>query len=439
MDLSSVAWQLPQSSTLAMNELVSQLRAQGEEIFNLGFGESPFPVHPRILKALTDNAWRRNYTPTQGVFALREQVSVFYQTMFGMNIGPEQIVIGPGSKALLFAALAALDGPMFLPAPSWVSYQQMGRFLGKDVYHIPTNRDNSYQLTPNALEEALEHAHLPDRQQKILVLNYPCNPTGQTYSKWQLRELALVARERNIVILSDEIYALTSYQNQRHHSIAEYYPEGTLVFGGISKDRSLGGYRLGVLLLPEDEPSVLNSIIGIASEIWSCVSVPLQYAAIEAYSTDKEIVNFIRRCAMIHESVTGYACNVIQNANIDCPSPQGAFYLFPNWNRYRMPLKRKGISTSNDLSEHLLRNSKVASLPGSYFGMPENSLSLRIATVDYDGVTALEHFEEEGKTAISNPEIFVTKIAPRVVEACTRLAKFTDQLNMQVATTVKRI
>jgi len=439
MDLSSVAWQLPQSSTLAMNELVSELRAQGEEIFNLGFGESPFPVHPRIAKALMDNAWRRNYTPTQGIPALREQVSIFYQTMFGLNICPEQIVVGPGSKALLFAALAALDGPLFLPAPSWVSYQQMGRFLNKDVYHIPTDFDEAYRLTPNALEDALKRAQISDMQQKILVLNYPCNPTGQTYSKWQLRELSLVAREHNIVIVSDEIYALTSYHNQRHHSIAEYYPEGTLIIGGPSKDRSLGGYRLGVLLIPEDGLRVLKSIIGIGSEIWSCVSVPLQYAAIEAYAADKEIVNYIRRCTMIHESVTGYAYNLIQNANIDCPPPQGAFYLFPNWNRYREPLKRKGVSTSEDLSEHLLRNWKVASLPGSFFGMSESSLNLRLATVDYDGVSALEYFEEESKTAFSNPEKFVSKIAPRVVEACNQLVKFTAESNMQIIPTAERI
>jgi aspartate/methionine/tyrosine aminotransferase len=232
---------------------------------------------------------------------------------------------------------------------------------------------------------------------------------------------------------------LTTYQNLRHHSIAKYYPEGTLVIGGPSKDRSLGGYRLGVLLLPKSELQVLNAIIGIGSEIWSCVSVPLQYAAIEAYATDKEIVNYIQRCTMIHEIVTGYAYNLIQNANIDCPPPQGAFYLFPNWNRHRVPLKQKGISTSEDLSKHLLRNWKVASLPGSHFGMPHSSLSLRLAAVDYDGKNAIDRFQEEGKAVPSNTDMLVAEIAPRVVKACNQLVEFSNQLLMPVARRVKTV
>jgi hypothetical protein len=129
----------------------------------------------------------------------------------------------------------------------------------------------------------------------------------------------------------------------------------------------------------------------------------------------------------------------MQNANIDCLPPQGAFYLFPNWRRYRVPLKRHGIFTSENLSEHLLRNWKVASLPGSYFGLSDDSLNLRLATVDYDGMAALEHSEKEGKTALSNPEIFVSTIAPRVVEACSQLVKFTTQSNMHIAPKAKRI
>nr|KXH74069.1 MAG: hypothetical protein AM324_06100 [Candidatus Thorarchaeota archaeon SMTZ1-83] len=439
MDLSSAAWQLPKSPTLAMNERIARMRERGEEILHMGFGESPFPAHPRIQRALIDNAWRRSYLPTQGILPLREQVSIFYQTMLGLHYDSDQIVIGPGSKSLMFAALAALEGPVFLPAPSWVSYQHMAKFLGREVHHIPTDPENSYRLTPSELDEALRKNTLANPNQKILVLNYPCNPTGHSFSKWQLRELSSVAREHNVAVLSDEIYALTTYHDHRHHSIAEFYPEGTLITGGLSKDRSLGGYRLGVLLLPEGEEKLLNSIVGIGSEIWSCVSSPIQYAAVEAYGTDRELLTYIRDCATIHELVTKYAHTRIREAHVDCASPQGAFYLFPDWRNYREPLKAMGVVTSEDLSEHLLVEHKVAALPGSDFGMSQDDLSLRLSTVDYDGKEAYDLFLLERKNALNDSNWFVNKAAPRVVQACTQIAAFTSQMHAQAKSTIATV
>jgi len=248
VEVSFSAKRIVPSATLAINELISTIRETGEQVYHMGFGESPFPVHKRVRKALCENSWRQKYLPTQGILELRQQISNFYQSIFEMEYAPEQIIVGPGSKPLMFAALTALDGPIFLPAPSWVSYQHMGRFLSRDVHHIVTSSNNSYRLEPEKLENALrEHSHDKD-QQKVLVLNYPCNPTGHTFTAQELKELADLAREFNVIVVSDEIYALTHFRDQEHHSMAKFYPEGTLVTSGLSKDRSLGGYRLGTLL-----------------------------------------------------------------------------------------------------------------------------------------------------------------------------------------------
>lgn len=429
MNISFSAKQIVPSATLAINELIVSLRERGEQVYHMGFGESPFPVHPIIRKALCDNSWRQSYLPTQGILALREQVSAFYRTMFNLDYPPEQIIIGPGSKPLMFAALTSLDGPIFLPAPSWVSYQHMGHILAREVHHIVTKSKNSYRLEADILERAIVQYSPDSEQQKVLVLNYPCNPTGHSFSTEELAEIAEVARRHNVIVLSDEIYALTHFRDQEHCSIAKFYPEGTLITSGLSKDRSLGGYRLGTLLLPPDERSLLRSILALGSEIWSCVSSPIQYAGIEAYRTDTGLVEYIRDCASVHELVTRYVYRKIVEANISCPYPQGGFYLFPDWNQYREELARMKINTSKELAGYLLEKYHVASLPGSEFGMPSDDLSLRLATVDYKGSDALETFLNDRTTAIEHPDDFVALVAPSVREACTRLDEFTASVN----------
>jgi aspartate/methionine/tyrosine aminotransferase len=429
VDISSSTEQVAPSATLAINEFIATLRERGEKVYHMGFGESPFPVHSLIQKAVCENSWRQSYLSTQGISQLRGQISKFYKAMLDLQYSPEQIVVGPGSKSLMFAALAALDGPILLPAPSWVSYQHIGRFLSREVHHMLTSSKNSYRLTPELLTNTIQQNAPDPGQQKILVLNYPCNPTGHSFSAQQLRGLADVARENNVIILADEIYALIHFHDQEHHSIAKFYPEGTLITGGLSKDRSLGGYRLGALLLPEGEDQLLNTLLALASEIWSCVSAPVQYAGIEAYRTDTGIVEYIRNCATIHEVVTRYVYNRIQTMGLSCPSPQGAFYMMPDWNQHKETLRTKGITTSNELARHLLEKYHVSSLPGSEFGMPAEDLCLRLATVDYKGDLALDTFLKDRDSLVENPEQFVASIAPSVVEGCNQLEQFTSQLN----------
>lgn len=428
MELSFASRRLTPSATLAMNELIAAKRENGEQVYHMGFGQSPFPVHRLVRKALCENSWRQNYLSTQGILPLRQAVSEFYKTMFNLEYAPNQIVVGPGSKPLMFTVLTALNGPIFLPAPSWVSYQHMGRFLDREVHHVKTTSEDSYRLTPEALLDALEKCAPERSAQKVLVLNYPCNPTGHSFDAEQLRELADVARANNVLVLSDEIYALTHFSDQIHHSIAEFYPEGTLITGGLSKDRSLGGYRLGVLLLPEGEEELLRTILAVASEIWSSVASPIQYAAIEAYRTDTGLVDYIIECARVHELVTRYVFNRLKKSGVSCPYPQGGFYLFPDWNSQRAALSEGGVKSSSDLARHLLEQYLVSSLPGSEFGMPPDDLCLRLATVDYDGKSALRRYHRSPESANKNPEKFVSAIAPSVIEACARLEHFSLSL-----------
>jgi aspartate/methionine/tyrosine aminotransferase len=425
--LTAITKGLKKSATLEINELVRKKYQSGEFIVNLGLGESPFPVHPAIREKLSQHTDKKSYLSVQGLSALRCKVSEFYREVMKLNFySPDQIIVGPGSKILLYDAMNSLEGSLFLPAPSWVSYQHQAHLLGKKVHHMITSPRESYRLTPGDLERALQE-HSPDlTEQKILLLNYPANPTGQSYSVDQLKELASVARDYNVVVLSDEIYGLIRFNGREHHSIAEYYPEGTIITSGVSKDRSLGGYRLGVALVPEEQKELLGALLAIGSETWSCVSAPIQYAAIEAYnSKSTRIMEYIKDCTSIHEIVAKYVYRRLIRAGISCSHPEGAFYLFPDWNVYKRNFGSKDITTSNKLCRILLNDYNVAALPGSEFGMPETDLSIRISLIDYDGGLAIKTFRENREKAINEPVGFIGSAAPMMKIACDKLEAFT--------------
>ncbi|MFQ5576935.1 MAG: pyridoxal phosphate-dependent aminotransferase, partial [Anaerolineae bacterium] len=241
------------SSTLAINARVSELEAEGRHVLQLGFGEARFPVHPRVLAALKEHATARSYLPVSGLPGLRRTVADYYRRRFQINADPARVIVGSGSKSLLFAALYALEGDVVLPTPSWVSYETQARLVGKKIHEIPTHREENYYLSPARLRAGLKAARQERQSPAVLVLNTPHNPTGVMYPPQLLAELAEVAREEDLIILSDEIYALTAYGTVPHVSIARYYPEGTIITGGLSKHLSLGGWRLGVAILPEGE------------------------------------------------------------------------------------------------------------------------------------------------------------------------------------------
>jgi len=396
----------------------------------MGFGESPFPVQARVKKALCTHADKKYYSPTQGFLALRKQISIFYKEVFKLDYKPKQVIVALGSKSLIFHTIAALDGPLLLPAPCWVSYQHQAYLTHKKVLFIQTSLESSYLLTPSSLLTALEKTHLDLSKQKLLLLNYPCNPTGQSYSKEQLKELVPILRKNNVIVISDEIYSLISYNGQKHHSLAEYYPEGTIITGGFSKDRSLGGYRLGVLLLPKRNDDVKKSILSIVSEIWSSASSPIQYAAINAYHPDQEMLSFIEMCTRIHGIMTNYVYHRLNEAGISCLSPKGGFYLFPDWNNKKDKLKKMKITTSKKLAKFLLKNFNLASLPGSEFGMPRKNLCLRLSTVDYDGTLVLNEYKKNSSFIDKNSIEFVEKYAPNLMVSCDILKEFTQSLDL---------
>ena len=367
------------SPTLHINERVNQMWAEGRQLWHLGFGESRFPVHPKLQSALGQNAGRKSYLPAQGLPALRTAIAAFYTRQLGINASGEQIIVAPGSKALIFALQMAMQAQLILPTPSWVSYAPQARLLGRSVQTIPATIADHYRLSVDALEKVVSHL---DAGPKILLLNSPNNPSGAIFEADLLREIASFCEAHQIVVLSDEIYGLVNHAGDRTPSIAQFYPQGTVILGGISKHLSLGGWRLGSALLPATDAGerLMLALRVVAGEIWSTPAAPVQYAALAAYAEDPEIQAYVAECSTIHALRTRHLWSWLVELGIDCPEPQGAFYLIANFDRWRPALRQLGIESSTQLSEYLLDIYSLATLPGVAFGIPDHELSLRLST-----------------------------------------------------------
>lgn len=414
---------LKESSTLAINARAKKMRNDGEKVFHWGFGQSPFSVHPKIQEALKENSDKAEYLPTLGLLGLRESIRSFYQERYHCDFPEECILIGPGSKELLFQAIFVLEGPLIIPSPSWVSYGPQAHIRGKQVISVPTKVENSYKISPEELEYACRV--LAGDQQKIIIINNPNNPTGAVYTKEEVDAIVAVCRKNKVVVISDEIYSLVNFEGcDNHYSFLRAYPEGTLITSGMSKGFSAGGYRMGFAAGSKDLKPVIDCLAAMVSETFSAVTAPISFAAISAFDNDPEIMSYVEECGKIHKAVTEYMYNEFLAMKLVCPKPEGAFYLYPHFQNYRKELEKKSIYGSEDLCNYLLENHRIAVLPSTDFYCPDQDLAIRVASVDYDG----DEVYRASKKYTSLPVDFVEKEIPQIKEACEELRKFVSSL-----------
>lgn len=379
------------SATLLINERSIKLIAEGRKVFRLGFGQSPFPVPQVVVKSLQENAHHKDYLPVFGLPALRKSVASHAHSKIGLDVSADQVMIGPGSKELIFGVQLALDADLLLPSPSWVTYEPQANMLGKKVHWMDTLESENWVLSPSTLQTACQSVN---SDCKLLILNYPNNPTGTTYTADDLQALVDVLRGNNIIVISDEIYAEVDHTGN-HVSLSQFYPEGTIISAGLSKWCGAGGWRLGTFIFPKELAWLQDAMRVIASETFSAVAAPIQYAAVTAFSPSEEINVYLSNSKKILSKVGNYVHHSLASMNIHCPKPKGGFYLFPNFKYYKDLLTQKSIFTSSSLCKHLLEETGIALLPGSDFGRPETELTARLSYVDFDGSQLLQLMKKE--------------------------------------------
>jgi len=217
------------------------------------------------------------------------------------------------------------------------------------------------------------------------VLNYPNNPSGQTLNPSQLKALATVMKKHKVIVIADEIYSMLIYKDKQA-SICDYYPEGCIVTSGLSKWCGAGGWRLGFAHIPPElGKKFFQAIIGAASETYSCASSPIQIAATTAYQEFDLANNFISKQIAFLSLANEYCTTELNKFGIKVHPCEGGFYVFPDFSAYTDKLNNRNIYSSKELTTALMDETGVALLPGSAFGMPKESLTARLAFVDFDG------------------------------------------------------
>jgi len=405
---------LKESATLEINQLALNLKNKGENIYHLGFGESPFPIPEAMQNALSQNVHQKNYISGNGLPKLKHVIAKFFKKEFGYKYSSENIFIGPGSKELIFQLVYMLEGPLMVPAPSWVSYGPHAHIRSKKFITINTDIKNSYRLQASELEKICKSQ---SSIQKILILNNPSNPTGSIHTPQELMDISEVCRKHGVIVISDEIYSLINFRDTSFHGIAKYYPEGTITTSGVSKAFSAGGWRLGFAMLPNELNKIGKPLTAFISETFSCVSAPIQYGVIPAFERYELVKNHVELCRDIHHAASIFLYNKFKEIGLNCPKPEGAFYLFPDFENFRNTLNNRGIYTSDELCKSLLKEAKVALLPGSNFYMTENFLAVRVASVDYNGKKVLKDFPRNRKIS----EEICLKIFPNLSKACDNI------------------
>lgn len=383
------------SPTLRMSEMAVQAQKDGKTIYRFGFGQCPFPPPEVVVKALAENAYKCHYTSVQGEVALREAMVVFQSEVSGLShFTVDAALVGTGSKILIFSLLSAFKrANVLIPSPAWVSYVPQAKLIGHNVVSIETDYERKWKITSETLEKAL--VELDDDAPAILILNYPCNPTGMSYSASELEVLAAILRKHKALVVADEIYGVLSHEGS-YETIARYYPQGTIVSTALSKWCGVGGWRLGGMFFPPEEQTLCTAVIGVASETYSCASTPIQFAAIEAYKSLKAMQPHIDAENAILGIIGRWMALQLNEAGIRTHAPDGGFYLFPDFSGFKKQLAAHGITDCYQLTHTIFEECGVALLPAPDFGMPRDYMAARLAYIDFDGAAAIKLYAVHG-------------------------------------------
>ena len=397
------------SATLAINEESNRLKKIGKKIYKFGFGQSPFPIPKSIVSALKINADKHFYLPMQGLEELRLAIANYLNKNNGNDFKKEDIVIGPGTKELMFLTQIAFQGEVLLPAPSWVSYQPQAFIAKNKVHWIHTTSNSNWFPTAEQLKDKIKSIK---SKNLLLFINSPNNPSGTVCKN--LEEIARVAKKHKLIIISDEIYSQLTFDTQ-YTSISNFYPEGTIVSTGLSKWCGAGGWRIGFFAIPSQLKELKNSLKILCSESFTSVSAPIQYAAIEAYNGDHS--TYLGAVKKILSLTGNYVYQNLKSNVINIAKPEGGFYLFPEFTNAK-------FSSSSEMCKDILDKTGVALLPGSDFGLDSNKMFARLSYTDFDGANFLNNTLSSKKLDDAD----LKNNAPNIVDGVSILKEWSNSL-----------
>ncbi len=354
------------SPTMKVAAEAKRLKGEGHNVIDLSVGEPDFPT-PANIKAAAVKAIESNktyYTVNAGLPELRNAISAKLKKDNGLDFPASDIIVSSGAKQSCYNTVLSVVGPgdeVIIPAPYWVSYPEMVSMAEGKVVYINTKEENGFKVTPEELKNAITD------KTKLFILCNPSNPTGSAYSKEELESIAEILIEKQILVMSDEIYEKLSYGTYKFVSFAslsEAAKKITIVINGVSKSYSMTGWRIGYTA---GNPEIIKGIDKIQSHSTSNACSIAQYATLEALTgvqdeVENMRVEFEKRRDYFYSEITAIE-------GITCYKPEGAFYLFPNISSFfGKSFEDTVISNSYDFAMFILNESKIAAVPGSAFG-----------------------------------------------------------------------
>ncbi|MBU8784865.1 pyridoxal phosphate-dependent aminotransferase [Bacillus glycinifermentans] len=366
MNLAKRVSALTPSATLAITAKAKELKAAGHDVIGLGAGEPDFNTPEHIIEAAVRsmNEGHTKYTPSGGLAALKESIAEKFKRDQGIEFSQSEIIVCTGAKHALYTLFQVLldeGDEVIIPTPYWVSYPEQVKLAGGRPVFVEGLEENSFKISPEQLEQALTD------KTKAVIINSPSNPTGMMYSEEELKALGDVCLRNDILIVSDEIYEKLIYGGGKHVSIAQLSPElkrQTIIINGVSKSHSMTGWRIGYAAGNE---AIIKAMTNLASHSTSNPTSVAQYGAIAAYNGSQEPVEEMKKA--FEERLNKVYELLLEIPGLTCLKPEGAFYLFPN---AKKAAEACGYKTVDEFAEALLEEEKVAIVPGSGFGAPDN-------------------------------------------------------------------
>lgn len=354
------------SATLAISGRAAAMKREGRDVIALSAGEpdfdTPAPVVEAAHQALRDG--RFHYTPNAGIPELREAIAQKLRDENGLDVSAAQVLCSNGAKQSVAQTVLAVCRPgdeVLIPAPYWVSYPEMVRLAGGEPVEVAATAEADYKLTPDQLEAALSE------RTRALILNSPSNPTGAVYSPDELEALAAVLRRHpHVLVISDEIYEYVLFDAEvASIGALDGMGDRTVTVNGFSKGFAMTGWRLGYLAGPD---WLVSAASKIQSQLTSGPNSVTQYAALAAFTMGEEPIE--EMMAAFRERRDAVLARLRAIDGVSCPTPEGAFYLFPDVSAFYGRTAPGGgtIAGSVDLCAYLLEEQEVALVPGAAFG-----------------------------------------------------------------------
>ena len=367
--LSDALARVKPSATIAVTTKSAELKRAGHDVIGLGAGEPDFDTPDNIKDAAIEaiRTGKTKYTPADGIPELKEAICAKFARENGLTYKPSQVHVAPGGKPVIYNALLATLNPgdeVIVPAPYWVSYPEMVLMAGGEPVIAPCGPNSNYKLTPEALDAVITP------RTRWIILNSPSNPTGAAYTKAELRGLAdVLLRHPHVWILTDDMYEHLVYDDFDYWTIAQVEPalyDRTLTMNGVSKAYAMTGWRIGYAAGPEKLIKAMGKVISQTTSNPCSIS---QYAAVEALNGPQDFM--AERRAVYQQRRDMVVAGLNKCAGLHCPTPEGAFYVYPSCAGVIGKTAPSGnvIKTDEDFATELLETEKVAVVFGAAFGM----------------------------------------------------------------------